>query len=232
MMLRFHTQTGGSTLTAEQPRNNIVRVGLQALASVLGGTQSLHTNSFDEALCLPTEEAVRVALRTQQIISDESGVANTVDPLAGSYYLEELTSSIEKEAMKYLGKVDELGGSVKAIEQKFFQREIEESAYNYQLGIEREEIRVVGINCYKTEAEPYGNLLKQDPAVEKMQIEKVKRLRKSRNAKKTDKLLDKLKGAAKGSGNLMPVIIECVEGEATLGEISCILRLVFGEYKG
>lgn len=232
MMLRFHTQTGGSTLTQEQPRNNIVRVTMQALSAVLGGTQSLHTNSFDEALCLPTEEAVRIALRTQQLINDESGASNTVDPLAGSYYLEEETSKIEKEAQEYLKKVDEMGGSVKAIEKKFFQREIEDSAYDYQLGIEREEIKVVGVNCYRYEEEPYGDILKQDPEVEKRQVRKIRQWRAKRNTEKVEKSFDNLAEAAKGRDNLMPYIIDCLKCEATLGEISCILRSVFGEYKG
>ncbi len=230
-LLRFHTQTGGSTLTQEQPHNNIVRVTLQALASVLGGTQSLHTNSYDEAVCLPTEEAVRVALRTQQIIADESGAINTIDPLAGSYHIEKETKRIEKEVNDYFKRIEEMGGAVRAIEEKFFQREIEEAAYTYQKGIEREELKVIGVNCYKMKEKPLDNILKPDPNVQKEQIQKIKILKKKRDNKKVNNLLKELEQAAKSDNNLLPFILECVKAQATLGEISCIFRKVFGEYK-
>ncbi|HUT52964.1 MAG TPA: methylmalonyl-CoA mutase family protein [bacterium] len=229
--LRFHTQTAGVTLTAMQPINNIMRVAFQALSAVLGGTQSLHTNSYDEALALPAEESVRIALRTQQLIANEIGVTDVVDPLAGSYYVESLTAEIEKRAQEYIKKIDELGGAVKAIEHGFVQREIEESAYRYQKEIERGERIVVGLNKFQEQEKPPANLLRVDPAVRESQIAKLKKLRAERDNKKVDQTLTALQDAAKGSDNLMPPIIEAVRVEATLGEICDVLRGVFGEYK-
>jgi len=231
MMLRFHTQTAGCTLTQEQPHNNIVRVTIQALASFLGGTQSLHTNSFDEALCLPTEDAVRIALRTQQIIADESGVTNTVDPFAGSDEVEKLTDKTEEEVERYLKNVDEMGGAVKAIEKKYFQKEIEDSAYKYQRSIENDDITVVGVNKFRVEEKPYGKLLKHDKNLEKNQNKKVAAYRKKRNAKDTKSALRKLKEEAKGKGNLMPFIVDCVKKDSTLGEIASTLKEIFGQYR-
>lgn len=231
MMMRFHTQTGGSTLTAQQPDNNIIRVALQALAAVLGGTQSLHTNSRDEALALPTEESVRIALRTQQIIAYESGVTDTIDPLAGSYYVERLTSDIEEKALEYIKKIDELGGAVKAIEQGYIQQEILDSAYNYQMSVESGESVVVGVNRFTVEEEPPKDLMKVDPSVEEKQIEKLNQLRRSRNNEAVKQALAQLREAAAGSENTMPYIIEAVQQYATLGEICGVLREVFGEYR-
>jgi methylmalonyl-CoA mutase N-terminal domain/subunit len=229
--LRFHTQTAGVTLTAAQPMNNIMRVAFQALSAVLGGTQSLHTNSYDEALALPAEESVRMALRTQQVIAHEIGVIDVVDPLAGSYYVESLTAEIEKRAEEYIKKIDELGGAVKAIEHGFVQREIEESAYRFQKEIERGERIVVGLNKFQEKEKPPANLLRVDPAVRESQINKLKKLRAERDSKKVEQVLSALKKAAGGSDNLMPPIIEAVKVEATLGEICDVLRGVFGEYK-
>ena len=229
--LRFHTQTSGCTLTAQQPLNNIVRVTLQALAAVLGGTQSLHTNSFDEALALPSELAARVALRTQQIIAYESGVADTIDPLAGSYYVEWLTDHIEEEAMKYIERIDQLGGAVAAIEKGYIQREIVESAYRYQREIERKERVIVGVNEFITEERTPIEILKIDPEIEKKLIERINSIRKMRNQLKVREALDKLRKAAKHDENLMPVILECVKQYATLGEICDTLREIYGEYK-
>ncbi len=230
-LLRFHTQTSGATLTAQQPNNNVVRVAFQALASVLGGTQSLHTNSFDEAYALPSEEAVRIALRTQQIIAYESGVADTIDPLAGSYYIEYLTNRIEEEAMKYIGKIDSMGGAVAAIEKGYIQREIVESAYRYQKEIESSEKVVVGVNEFTTEEKTPIPILRVDPAVEKRQIDRLNRMKRKRNKLKVDNVLNKLRRAAEGDENLMPVILEAVKAYASLGEICGVLREVFGEYK-
>jgi len=230
-LLRFHTQTSGSTLTAQQPHNNIVRVAFQALASVLGGTQSLHTNSFDEAYALPSEEAVRVALRTQQIIAYETGVADTIDPLAGSYYIEYLTERIEDEAMRYIDRIDSLGGAVAAIEKGYIQREIVESAYRYQKEIERKEKIVVGVNEFKTEEKTPIPILRVDPAVEKKQIERLNAIKRRRNHVKVRGVLDELRHAAEGEENLMPVILKAVKAYASLGEICGVLRDVFGEYK-
>jgi len=229
--LRFHTQTSGCTLTAQQPLNNIVRVTLQALAAVLGGTQSLHTNSFDEALALPSELAARVALRTQQIIAYESGVADTIDPLAGSYYVEWLTDHIEEEAMKYIERIDQLGGAVAAIEKGYIQREIVESAYRYQREIERKERVIVGVNEFITEERTPIEILKIDPEIEKKLIERINSIRKQRNQLKVREALDKLRKAAEHDENLMPVILECVKQYATLGEICDTLREIYGEYK-
>ncbi len=232
MMLRFHTQTGGSTLTAQQPENNIVRVTLQALAAVLGGTQSLHTNSMDEALALPTEKSVRIALRTQQIIAYESGVADTVDPLAGSYYIESLTNEIEKKAFEYIEKIDKMGGMLKAIESGYVQREISESAYNYQRAIENEEQIVVGVNRFVIEEEKKDvEILKINDEVEKKQVEKLKKLKEERDNSAVKDRLKALKKAAQGNDNLMPYILDCVRVYCTLGEMADVLREVFGEYQ-
>jgi len=230
-MLRFHTQTAGCTLTAQQPDNNVVRVTLQALAAVLGGTQSLHTNSRDEALSLPTEKSVQIALRTQQIIAHESGVANTIDPLAGSYYIEALTNEIESRAKEYIEKIDALGGALAAIERGFIQREIQESAYRYQRAVEQREQIVVGVNEFVVQEKTTLRLLRVDPAVQKQQIERLQALREQRDSESVQSLLTQLKEAAKGEENLLPIILECVEAYATLGEICGVLREVFGEYR-
>lgn len=230
-MLRFHTQTGGSTLTAQQPDNNIIRVTLQALAAVLGGTQSLHTNSRDEALALPTEEAVRIALRTQQIIAYESGVAETVDPLAGSYYVESLTDRIEKEVFQYIKRIDDLGGAVKAIEQGYIQQEIQDSAYAWQMDVEKGERIIVGLNKFQIKENPPKGLLRVDPAVGERQKQKLVALRAGRDQKAVDSALASLRCAARGTDNLMPPILEAVRSYATLGEICGVLREEFGEYR-
>ncbi|QOR35787.1 methylmalonyl-CoA mutase family protein [Clostridium sp. 'deep sea'] len=231
MMLRFHTQTGGSTLTAQQPDNNIIRVTLQALAAVLGGTQSLHTNSKDEALALPTEESVRIALRTQQIIAYESGVADTPDPLGGSYYLEALTKQIEDKAMEYITKIDEMGGAVKAIELGYIQQEIADSAYNYQMGVEADENVIVGVNKFTVKEAPPENLLKISDEVQVRQINRLHNLKTKRNNDLVTSRLEDLRKAAEGTDNLMPYIISAVKEYATLGEICGVLREVFGEYR-
>ena len=231
MMIRFHTQTAGCTLTAQQPKNNIVRVAFQALAAVLGGTQSLHTNSMDEALCLPSQEAVQIALRTQQLVAYETGVTDTVDPLAGSYYVEALTREIYERAEKYIKTIDEMGGAVAAIEQGYIQREIQDSAYTYQREIEKEERIVVGLNRFQVEEEKPTNLLRVDPAVRIAQIERLKKLRSERDNNKVTNCLSILKQGAKGNDNLMPPILEAVKAYATLGEICNTLREVFGEYQ-
>jgi methylmalonyl-CoA mutase N-terminal domain/subunit len=229
MMLRFHTQTAGSTLTAQQPENNIVRTALQALAAVLGGTQSLHTNSKDEALSLPTEEAVRVALRTQQILGYESGVADVVDPLAGSYYVEYLTNSIEEQAWDYIQRIDDLGGSVHAIEHGFMQAEIEKAAYTYQRSLEEERTIVVGVNRFIMENEERPTLLRVDPEVGKQQVARLALLRQRRDNEQVQRVLAELERGAAGTKNLLPLIIDAVEAYATLGEISDAMRHVFGE---
>jgi methylmalonyl-CoA mutase N-terminal domain/subunit len=230
-MLRFHTQTGGSTLTAQQPDNNVVRVAIQALAAVLGGTQSLHTNSRDEALALPTEDSVRIALRTQQIIACESGAAETPDPLAGSYYVESLTNRIEGEAWAYLKRIDELGGAVKAIEQGYIQKEIQDAAYAYQMEVESGERVVVGLNKFQAQEQRPTGLLRVDPAVGERQVAKLRALRSSRDGARVRAALGALDEAARGEDNLMPPILEAVRAYATLGEISDVLRGVFGEYR-
>lgn len=230
-MLRFHTQTGGSTLTAQQPENNIVRVTLQALAAVLGGTQSLHTNSMDEALWLPTEKSVRVALRTQQVIGYESGVADTVDPLAGSYVVEYLTDEIARRAMDYIKKIDDLGGELVAIERGYLQGEIQESAYRYQKAIESGEQVVVGVNMFDSKEELQLERLKVDPRIEQGQKTRLDELKHNRDNAKVHEMLERLESAAKGTANLMPVFIECVENDVTLGEICGILRKLWGEYQ-
>jgi methylmalonyl-CoA mutase N-terminal domain/subunit len=231
MMMRFHTQTAGCTLTAQQPKNNIVRVAFQALSAVLGGTQSLHTNSMDEAFCLPSEEAVQTALRTQQLIGHESGVTDTVDPLGGSYYIEELTKEIFERALAYIDKIDEFGGAASAIEKGFIQREIQDSAYRYQREIEKGERVVVGVNRFQVEEEPPKDLLRVDPAVRLSQIERLKRLRSERDDGTVNDIVSELRKAAEGNDNLMPVILDAVKAYATLGEICDALRDVFGEYQ-
>ena len=228
--LRFHTQTAGSTLTAQQPENNVVRVTLQALSAVLGGTQSLHTNSMDEALWLPTEKSVRVALRTQQIIAYESGVADSVDPLAGSYLIEHLTDEIEKGALDYIAKIDEMGGALQSIERGYMQNEIQNAAYAAQQEIERKEQVIVGVNQFKVDEGLTLERLKVDPSIEIGQREKLRKLRETRNKERVDELLGQLKGAALGAQNLLPLFIECVENDITLGEICNTLRGVWGEY--
>jgi len=231
LMLRFHTQTAGCTLTAQQPDNNIVRVTIQALAAALGGTQSLHTNSRDEALALPAEDSVRIALRTQQVIAYESGVTETIDPLAGSYYVETLTNEIEKQALEYIEKIDKLGGAPRAIEKGFIQQEIQNSAYKYQKEIEEGKRIVVGVNEFQIKEEPPKGLLKVDPEVERCQLEKLRELKKTRDNQKAKANLDALERTAQTETNLMPYILDCVKSYVTLGEICNVLRSVFGEYK-
>ncbi len=230
-MLRFHTQTAGSALTAQQPDNNVVRVTLQALAAVLGGTQSLHTNSREEALALPTEDSVRLALRTQQVIAHESGVGNTVDPLAGSYYVEALTREIEDRVTAYIEKIDELGGTARAIEQGYIQREIQESAYTHQKEVESCERVVVGLNKYRIAEEPPTNLLRLDPEVERREREKLEQLRGRRDNAHVTTTLEGVRKAAAGRENLVPRIQEAVEAYATLGEICDVLRGEFGVHQ-
>jgi methylmalonyl-CoA mutase N-terminal domain/subunit len=230
-MLRFHTQTGGSTLTAQQPEINIVRTAIQALAAVLGGTQSLHTNSYDEALALPTEEAARIALRTQQIIAYESGVAQTVDPVAGSYFVESLTNQLETRAQAYLDKIDALGGMLKAIERGFVQQEIQNAAYDYQRAIDSAEAVIVGVNRFQSEIEKPITLQRIDEALERKQVESVRSLRARRNQQNWQQSLSRIEEAAQSGANLMPHIIHAVENHATVGEISDTLRKIFGEYQ-
>jgi methylmalonyl-CoA mutase N-terminal domain/subunit len=231
MMLRFHSQTGGSTLTAQQPLNNISRITIQSLAAVLGGTQSLHTNGYDEALSLPTEEAARIALRTQQIVAYESGVPDTVDPLAGSYFVETLTYDIEKAAWKLIEKIDAMGGSVSAIEQGFIQDEIAKSAYAYQQKIETGEKIIVGVNKFQNEETGIIEGLRIDESIRTTQIKKLSVLRKKRDHAKCDQILQTLNDKAAGTENIMPTVIEAVENYCTLGEIADTLREVFGEHK-
>jgi len=228
--LRFHTQTAGSTLTAQQPENNIVRVTVQALAAVLGGTQSLHTNSMDEALSLPTEHAVQIALRTQQILAHESGVADSVDPLAGSYLIETLTDEIEARAMAYIETIDEMGGALAAIQSGYVQREIQDAAYRAQQAIERGDDVVVGVNAFESGEKVRLEQLRVDPAIERAQHERLAALRERRDVARVDELKAQLETAAKGDENLMPLLIACVEAELTLGEICSTLRGVWGEY--
>ncbi|MFD1610054.1 acyl-CoA mutase large subunit family protein [Oceanobacillus luteolus] len=231
--LRFHTQTGGSTLTAQQPDNNIVRVTMQALAAVLGGTQSLHTNSRDEALALPTEDSARIALRTQQIIAHESGVADTVDPLGGSYYVEALTDEIEEQVMKYIERIQEYGGAVQAIEEGYMQREIHQNAYETQKRIENGEEIIVGLNKFKLEEELNPELLKVDEALGKEQIENLEQVRSERNQSEVNRHLQELRNQAKDpNANLIPYILEAVRNYASIGEICNVLRKEFGEYTG
>jgi methylmalonyl-CoA mutase N-terminal domain/subunit len=230
-MLRFHTQTAGSTLTAQQPEVNIVRTTIQALAAVLGGTQSLHTNAMDEALALPTEHAARLALRTQQVVAYESGVADTVDPLAGSYAVEQLTNEIEQRALDYLEKIDAMGGMLHAIEIGYVQREIQEAAYQYQRAVETGDAVVVGVNRFRAEEEAGVPTLRIDPSVERAQIERVRALRQRRDNERTEVALTLLEDAARSTENLLPRILDCVESLATVGEISNRLRHVWGEYR-
>jgi len=231
MMLRFHTQTGGSTLTAQQPLNNISRVTIQTLAAVLGGTQSLHTNGYDEALSLPTEAAARIALRTQQIVAFESGATDTVDPLAGSYYVETLTRQVEEEAWKLIHKIDAMGGSVSAIEEGFIQDEIARSAYDYQRNIETGEKIIVGVNKFQVEENNSTPILKVDDSIRTVQAEKLKILRSNRDHAKCDQLLQLLSDKASSGENIMPVVVEAVEAKCTLGEIADTLRELYGEYR-
>ncbi len=231
-MLRFHTQTGGSTLTAQQPQNNIIRVTIQALAAVMGGTQSLHTNGYDEALSLPTEEAARIALRTQQVVAYESGVPQTADPLGGSYFVEALTNEIEAKAWEYINKIDEMGGAVEAIEAGYIQREIADSAYKYQRDIESGEKVIVGVNKFIVAEKPISNLFSVDDHIRVVQTEKLAKVKAERNNDKVKTLLLDLENAAKENRNLMPCILAAVEEYASLGEVSDTLRGVFGEYSG
>ncbi|MEI7449319.1 MAG: methylmalonyl-CoA mutase family protein [Desulfomonile sp.] len=230
MMLRFHTQTAGCTLTAPQPDNNVVRVAFQALSAVLGGTQSLHTNSRDEAFALPSQESVQIALRTQQIIACETGAADTVDPLAGSYYIEALTDEIERRALEYIKKIDEMGGAVKAVECGYIEDEIQDSAYRFQKAVEANEQIIVGVNRFQTERTPLTNLLRVDPTVRETQMSRLKKLRAERDSHTVDKALAELKKCASGTDNLMPPILDAVRKRVTLGEICGVLRGVFGEY--
>jgi methylmalonyl-CoA mutase N-terminal domain/subunit len=229
--LRFHTQTAGSMLTAQQPENNVVRVTLQALASVLGGTQSLHTNSRDEALSLPTEESVQIALRTQQIIAHESGVADSIDPLAGSYLIENWTDEIEQRAIDYIRRIDAMGGALRAIEQGYIQREIQESAYRWQLAVDREDKVVVGVNRFEAEEELDLALLRVDPTIGERQVIRLQSLRESRSQERVSAALSRLETGARSDDNLFPFILNAVEAYATLGEICNVLRGVFGEYQ-
>ena len=230
LMLRFHTQTAGSTLTAQQPDVNVVRTTIQALAAVLGGTQSLHTNSMDEALALPTQEAARLALRTQQVIACESGVADTVDPLAGSYAIEQLTSDIEHRASHYIEKIDAMGGMLRAIESGYVQREIQEAAYKYQKAVEADEAIVVGVNRFQVGDESNVPTLRVDPSVEHAQVERLRAVREGRDPEKAEIALVRLEESARGTENLLPRILDCVEAHVTVGEISHRLRRVWGEY--
>ncbi|MFO7738076.1 MAG: methylmalonyl-CoA mutase family protein [Desulfatiglandaceae bacterium] len=231
MMIRFHTQTAGCTLTAQQPSNNIMRVAFQAMAAVLGGTQSLHTNSMDEALSLPSEAAVQIALRTQQVIAHETGVTDTVDPLAGSYFVETLTQAIYKRAAAYIRKIDDMGGAVAAVEKGYIQREIQDSAYRYQREVEQEERVVVGLNRFQAEEERPKNLLRVNPKVRESQVERLRKLKSERDGNRVKIALEELKRVAEGSENLLPPILEAVKAYATLGEICTVLRGVFGEYQ-
>ncbi|MBC8313002.1 MAG: methylmalonyl-CoA mutase family protein [Candidatus Cloacimonetes bacterium] len=230
-MLRFHTQTGGSTLTAQQPDNNIVRVAIQTLAAILGGTQSLHTNSRDEALALPSEDSVRIALRTQQIVAYESGIANTIDPLAGSYFIENITNQLENEAEKIINQIDEMGGMIEAIEKGFVQKQIQESAYKYQKQIEKNEKIIVGVNKFVSKENQLKNLLKVDKKVEKLQIEKLQKVKKERSKNDVKKYLEKIRVVSKTSENLIPIFIDAVKSYVTLGEICDVLRQEFGEHR-
>jgi methylmalonyl-CoA mutase N-terminal domain/subunit len=231
MMLRFHTQTAGVALTAQQPENNVVRVTIQALAAVLGGTQSLHTNSMDEALGLPSEKAATIALRTQQILAAESGVADTIDPLAGSYYVESLTQNLEDETWKYLEKVEELGGATGAIEQGYMHREIQDSAYKFQREIESEQRISVGVNRYQSDQLSMEGVLRIDPAMEKQQLRQLDNVKSERDEGQVQKTLGRLAETARGEDNTLPAILECVEAYASIGEICDVMREVTGEYQ-
>ncbi|MGC8604064.1 MAG: methylmalonyl-CoA mutase family protein, partial [Desulfomonilaceae bacterium] len=230
MMLRFHTQTAGCTLTAQQPENNVIRVAYQALSAALGGTQSLHTNSRDEAYALPSQESVQIALRTQQLVAYETGVADTVDPLAGSYFVENLTNEIERLAFDYIKKIDEMGGAVRAVECGFIEQEIQDSAYMFQKAFESGEQVIVGVNRFQTEQAPPKGLLKVDPKVREIQIARLKKIYSERDAAAVQQALDTLKKAALGNDNLMPPILDAVRKRSSLGEICDVLRGVFGEY--
>lgn len=232
MMLRFHTQTAGSTLTAQQPEVNIVRTTIQALSAVLGGTQSLHTNSMDEALALPTEHAARIALRTQQVIAYESGVADTVDPFAGSYAIEELTSQLENAALAYIDRIDQMGGMLNAIESGYIQSEIQDAAYQYQRRVEAEDAIVVGVNRFQTDESTQIPILRVDPVVERDQVERLRAVREKRDTVAAGRAVEKLTEAAAGTENLLPHILNAVESFVTIGEISNALRKVWGEYEG
>ena len=231
LLLRFHTQTAGCTLTAQQPKVNLIRVAYQALMAVLGGTQSLHTNSYDEALCLPTDEAALLALRTQQVIAYEIGVTDTVDPLGGSYYVESLTDAIEEKVWEYLKKIDEMGGAVEAVKNGFMRREIEKSSYEYQRAIEKGEKTVIGVNRFVIDEEPPKDLLRVNPEIEKVQREKLQKLRANRDNERVAKALMRLREVAESKDNIVYPILEAVEAYATLGEICGVLREVFGEYR-
>lgn len=231
LMLRFHTQTAGSTLTAQQPEVNVVRTTIQALAAVMGGTQSLHTNSMDEALSLPTKQAARIALRTQQVIANESGVADVVDPLGGSYAIEELTSRLESKALSYIKKIDSMGGTLHAIETGYIQQEIQEAAYSYQKAVENEDAIVVGVNKFQIEENEAIPILKVDPAIERNQVERVRAVREKRDTNKANLTLVKLTEASKTNENILPRILDCVESYVTVGEISHQLRKTWGEYQ-
>jgi methylmalonyl-CoA mutase N-terminal domain/subunit len=230
-LMRFHTQTAGCTLTAQQPENNIIRTAFQALAAVLGGTQSLHTNSMDETYALPTEQAVKIALRTQQLIAHETGVANTIDPLGGSYCVESLTNKMEERSYQYFGEIESLGGVVPAIEKGFFQREIAKSAYLYQKAVDERRRIMVGINRFVDEESPVIETLKIDPSVESRQIESVRSLKKRRSGADVSEALRRLREAARTEENLMPRILDCVRAYATVGEMTDVLREEFGEYR-
>jgi methylmalonyl-CoA mutase N-terminal domain/subunit len=231
MMLRFHTQTAGSTLTAQQVDNNIVRVTIQTLAAALGGTQSLHTNSKDEALALPTENSVRTALRTQQIVAFESGVTNTIDPLAGSYYVEAMTDEIEQEAENYINKIDSLGGMVSAIEKGYVQHEIQTAAYEFEKQLEAGERVIVGVNKFKSDSDEKPELLKIDMNIQEEQIKFLNKIRSERNNAEATQKLSSLEKAATRNDNLLPFIIDAVKAYCSVGEISNSMRKVFGEYK-
>jgi methylmalonyl-CoA mutase N-terminal domain/subunit len=231
LMLRFHTQTAGCSLTAPQPHNNIVRTAIEALAATLGGTQSLHTNSFDEAYAPPSEEAVTVAVRTQQILAHESGVADVVDPFAGSYYIESLTNRLEKEASSYIAKIDGLGGAIAAIEQGYQQREIQDASYRYQKDIEGGKRTVVGVNKFISPYPKITGLLRVNPEVERRQKERIAQVKKERDNSKVKQTLNRLEDVARSKDNTMPAFIECVEAYATLGEMCDVLRKVFGTQK-
>jgi methylmalonyl-CoA mutase N-terminal domain/subunit len=231
MMLRTHAQTAGSSLTAQQPDNNVVRTTLQALAAVLGGTQSLHTNSKDEALGLPTEDSVRVALRTQQVIAHESGVSDSIDPLAGSYCIESLTNELERRAEEYIAAIDKLGGAVRAVDLGYQQREIHNAAYRYQQEIERKDRVIVGVNEFTVAEEPKQEILRIDPDLERRQIAKLARVRAERNQSAAARAVLRVENMARGGGNVMPAIVDAVRAYATLGEIADAMRRVFGEYR-
>jgi methylmalonyl-CoA mutase N-terminal domain/subunit len=230
-LMRFHTQTAGVSLTAQQPEVNLIRTAIEALAAVLGGTQSLHTNSFDEALALPTEHAVRLALRTQQVIAHETGVVNTIDPLGGSYYLEQLTDELERQAYEYFDRIDQLGGVIPAIEENFMQREIAEASYRYQSEVERNERVIVGVNRYELEDEPPLEILRIDPKLEQKQIERVQAVRARRDTRAVEQALAELKRAAAGDTNLMEPILTCSRAYTTMGEMCDALRETWGTWR-